>query len=184
VIAMHLPSCPRSVLQSTDPMSSPHTCFNTSIPSRKSKQPSKPQKQTRVVKMTYQIPPSPILVPRIVIFHGPQHHPAPDQVQNLPSCVGHVNHLKTFRSTYQYKIRPAWARLHSLGMRATNQCPPSIYRVPLSRPRSTLSDQSCHYSSASPNKPARTSSVYLMILSASDVYIIATNTLSRELDFS
>src|SRR6267154_3631357 len=47
--------------------------------------------------------------------------------------------------------------------------------------RNTVSDQSCHYPSASPNKPARTSSVYLMILSASDVYIVATKTRSREL---
>ena len=154
------------------------------LPSPQSKQPIKPQKQTSVVKTTYQIPPGPTLVPRIVGFRGPQRHPAPDRVQNLPSRVGHVNHLRTFRSTYRYKIRPAWARSRSLGTRATNQCPPSIYRVPPSRPRSTVSDQSCHYPSASPNKPARTSSEYLMILSASDVYIVATNTRSKELDFS
>jgi hypothetical protein len=42
--------------------------------------------------------------------------------------------LEDIPSTYRYKIRPAWARLRSLGTRATNQCPPSIYRVPPSRP--------------------------------------------------
>jgi hypothetical protein len=64
------------------------------IPSRKvkqSNQPIKPQKQTSVVKTTYQIPPGPTLVPRIVKSRGPQPHPAPDRVQNLPGRVGHVN---------------------------------------------------------------------------------------------
>jgi hypothetical protein len=61
-----------------------------------SKQPIKPQKQTSVVKTTYQIPPGPTLVPRIVESRGPQRHPAPDPVQNLPSRVGHLNRFMVF----------------------------------------------------------------------------------------
>jgi hypothetical protein len=63
---------------------------------KQSKQPIKPQKQTSVVKTTYQIPPGPTLVPRIVKSRGPQRHPAPDRVQNLPIKLGHVNPLKDF----------------------------------------------------------------------------------------
>jgi hypothetical protein len=58
--------------------------------------PITPQKQTSVVKTTYQIPPGPTLVPRKLEFPGPQRHPAPDRVQNLQSRVGHVNHLEDF----------------------------------------------------------------------------------------
>jgi hypothetical protein len=61
---------------------------------KQSKQPIKPQKQTSVVKTTYQIPPGPTLVPRIVESRGPQRHPAPDRVQNLPESCWSCEPLK------------------------------------------------------------------------------------------
>lgn len=148
-----------------------------------SNQLSPKNKLVRVVKTTYQIPPGPTLVPRILESRGPQPHLVPDRVQNLPSRVGHVNRLRTSVQPTRIKsvLRGRTCVLLERGQRTNVHRPfAEFYRLTLEKHPCPISHAAT--SASSPNEP--TSSVYLMILSASDVYIVATNTRSRELDFS
>lgn len=108
----------------------------SSSPSRKvSKQPIKPQKQTSAggqdnISNTTRphSRPSYTRIPRTSTPSSSR--PSSKSAEPSWSCEP----LKDIRSTYPYKIRPAWAYLRSLGTRAKNQCPPSICRVLPSHP--------------------------------------------------